>query len=347
MDDPPQKQREVLTGWKLVGIIFNTIGGLLIGILSSPYATIIPTPNTLVPSDSLDLAVCIVLLSMLALFNGVVARRKLRQSGVEQIQRRVSLRRPAFKMGSRFLRYQLVLLFALFIYFGNESWTAATVGFTQEFPGADFAVGLFAYAFLLIILAVIFRLQGTAEAQADNTVTTMAALWPREPRQKLAMTVAVCLINPIAEELIFRGILVYQLGLALGSFQLPIVLGLLVSLANHAYQGRRAILLHTLYYLFAVTLLFSPMGLMGAIGMHFRRRHRARRPNEEKPQKLPRTPSTRGEEDRRRVADPGDRVVRASRQRERPESLAMARRREGDRTEIARKNELGFELMSC
>jgi membrane protease YdiL (CAAX protease family) len=269
MDDTPQKQREALTGWKLVGTILCGVIGGAIGILASPQDAIIPTPRTDVPADSLDVAIAITLLGGINFATGILARRKIQQASQLKIEGRLPLRRPAGKFATRFLVYQLVSLFVLFVYFNEDSWTAATVGFTQEFPGADFGVGLFAYAFLLIILGFVFRLKGNGEAQADNTVTTMAALWPRQPRQKLAMTIAVCLINPIAEELIFRGILVYQLGLALGSFQLPIVLGLLVSLANHAYQGRRAILLHTLYYVFAIGLLFSPMGLIGAIGMHF------------------------------------------------------------------------------
>jgi membrane protease YdiL (CAAX protease family) len=269
MDDAPNNPREGVTGWKRIGPILCAVIGGAIGILASPQVAIIPAPRTDVPADAIDVAVAITLLGGINLATGILARRKIQQTSLATTKSRLPLRRPIAKFANRFLVYQLVSLFVLFVYFNENSWTAATVGFTQEFPGADFAVGLFAYALLLIILALVFRLKGNAEAQADNTMTTMAALWPRQPSQKLAMTTAVCVINPIAEELIFRGILVYQLGLALGSFQLPIVLGLLVSLANHAYQGRRAILLHALYYVFAVVLLFSPMGLMGTIGMHF------------------------------------------------------------------------------
>jgi membrane protease YdiL (CAAX protease family) len=269
MDEPPKKQREALTGWKLVGTILCGVIGGAIGILASPQHAIIPTPSTDVPADSLDVAIAITLLGVVHLASGIVARRKIQQASHVTTEGRLPLRRPAAKFASRYLIYQLVSLFVLFAYFNENSWTAETVGFTLEYVGSEFGAGLYAYGLLLIILAVVFRLRGNSESQADNNMTTMAALWPRRPRQKLAMTIGVCLINPIAEELIFRGILVYQLSLALGSFQLPIVLGLLVSLANHSYQGTRAILVHTMYYVFAIGLLFSPMGLMGTIGMHF------------------------------------------------------------------------------
>ncbi len=270
MDDKPKKQQEAVTGQRLIGIIVGTSICLAIGIFGSRQRAIIPTPNTSVPADSIDLAVALVLLSVMHCLGSVFfARRERGQKPVNLGDRRVPLRRPRGKIGSRFLRFQVALLLVLFVYFNEQSWTAATVGFMQEFPGADFACGFFAYGLLLLILGLLFRMRGISNEQADNTMNNMAALWPREPRQKLAMTVAVCVINPITEELLFRGILVYQLGLAIGDYELPICLGLVVTLWNHAYQGQRSMLFHTLYYVFAVALLFSPAGMMGAIGMHY------------------------------------------------------------------------------
>jgi membrane protease YdiL (CAAX protease family) len=268
MDEPLQKQREPLTGWKLVGATLCGIMGMAIGFLATPDYAIIPTKNPYVPPDSIDLAVAVMLLSMLFLIGGIYSRRLRVAKSSAQDRARPPLRRPPAKTGSRCLRYQLVMVLVLWALY-QESWTFSTVGFRQEFPIADFLCGVIAYGVLILILTLLFRTTGIYDSQADNTMINMAALWPREPRQKLAMWIGVCLLNPITEELLFRGILVYQLGLALGSFQFPIVLGLVLSLGNHAYQGSRAILLHTLYYAFAIGLLFSPMGMMGAIGMHF------------------------------------------------------------------------------
>lgn len=268
MDDPPKKQREPMTGWKLVGTIFCAVVGGAIGILGSPSTTIFPTSNTSVPPDALDLAVAVMLLSVLFWVGGVYSRRLRVVKSSAQDRDRPPLRRPPAKTGSRCLRFQLVMVLALWVLY-QSSWTFSTVGFRQEFPIADFFFGVFAYGVLLLLLHLIFRMGGVHDSQADNTMINMAALWPREPRQKLAMWIGVCILNPITEELLFRGILVYQLGEAIGNTELAVLLGFFVTLANHAYQGLRSVLLHSLYYVFAIGLLFSPMGMMGAIGMHF------------------------------------------------------------------------------
>lgn len=269
MDDQPKKQQDALTGWKLAGTILCALVGGVIGILGFPDFAIFTTPNSAAPADSLDLAVAIMLLTVLSFCGGILARRTVQHKALNATGGRLPLRRPANKIGSRFLRYQLVLLFVLFVYFNENSWTVATVGFTQESSIVAFICGVLAYGLLIFTLGLLFRLRGITAAQDDNTMTNMAALWPREPRQKLAMTIAVCVINPVSEELLFRGILVYQLALTLDNYELPLFLGLLATLWNHAYQGQQSILLHTLYYVFAVALLFSPAGMMGAIGMHY------------------------------------------------------------------------------
>jgi membrane protease YdiL (CAAX protease family) len=268
MDEPPKKQREPMTGWKLVGTILCAVVGGVIGILGSPSTTIFPTSNTSVPPDALDLAVAVMFLSMLLWIGGIYSRRIRRLTPRNRERDRPSLRRPPAKTGSRCLRYQLVVALALCILY-PESWTFSTVGVVGDFPVADFFVGVFAYGVLILLLHLIFRMGGVHDSQADNSMINMATLWPREPRQKVAMWIGVCLLNPITEELMFRGILIYQLSEAIGNTELPLLLGFCVTLANHAYQGPRSVFLHALYYVFAVGLLFSPMGLMGAIGMHF------------------------------------------------------------------------------
>jgi membrane protease YdiL (CAAX protease family) len=267
MEEPPKK-REPMTGWKLAGTIVGLVIGGLIGLLGSPQWAIFPVSNTYDPPDSIDLAVAVICLSMLFWIGGIFSRRELAAKSSAQDRERPPLRRPSAKTGSRCLRYQLVMVLALWVLYPT-SWTFSSVGVRQEFPIADFFFGVFAYGVLILLLHLIFRMGGVHDSQADNTMINMAALWPREPRQKLAMWIGVCILNPITEELLFRGILVYQLGEAIGNTELAVLLGFFVTLANHAYQGSRSVLLHSLYYVFAIGLLFSPMGIMGAIGMHF------------------------------------------------------------------------------
>jgi membrane protease YdiL (CAAX protease family) len=268
MDDPPKKQCEALTGWKLVGAIICGVMGMAIGFLATPDYAIISTKKSWVPPDAIDLAVAVMLLSMLFWIGGIYSRRQRSAKSLDQVQQRTPLRRPPAKTGSRCLRFQLVISLILLVLY-QSSWTLMTVGFRQEFPVIAFACGVAAYGVLILFLHLLFCMGGVHDSQADNTMINMAALWPREPRQKLAMWIGVCILNPITEELLFRGILVYQLGLAIGDFRLPLCLGFIVTLANHTYQGPRSTLLHTLYYVFAIGLLFSPMGMMGVIGMHF------------------------------------------------------------------------------
>lgn len=269
MDDQPKKKREAMTGWKLVGTILGVCTGLTIGVLSSPYTGIFRVPSTSAPADSLDLAVVIVLLGVANLAKGISIQRRRSQSVVNRSNSRFPLRRANFAIGSLFLRYQLILVCALFFYFDERSWTAESVGLRWDSLEIAFMYGTWSYVLLGVALVVIFKLRGNLSMQADNSMATMAYLWPRARRQKIAMVIAVCFFNPITEEIVYRGILVHQLGRALGGYELPLVLGLFVSLGNHAYQGWRAIFAHTLFYIVAVTLLFSEAGLLGAIVMHF------------------------------------------------------------------------------
>ncbi|MEH2005415.1 CPBP family intramembrane glutamic endopeptidase [Nostoc sp.] len=91
---------------------------------------------------------------------------------------------------------------------------------------------------------------------------------PRQKLQKILFMIAVCILNPITEELIFRGVLVHQLGIYINNYYLAIVLGLFVSVGNHIYQGRLHIITHIIFYIFTVTLLYSDVGLVGSIGFH-------------------------------------------------------------------------------
>jgi membrane protease YdiL (CAAX protease family) len=255
---------------KWISLFIGGCIGLVGGILLSPTRAQIPVPNTAAPADTLDLVVCILLIATLHAAHGIYARRQLKRVSLDRRHSRAPLRRPTTAIGTVFFRNQVILLLVLFVFLRNDSWTWQSVGFKQEMPWmVAFAMGVTAYVALISLLTVLVRLQGTFEEQADHTLVNMAHIWPRQPAQKMAMILAACLINPVTEELIYRGILVHQLSIAVSNYELPILVGLLVSLGNHAYQGRRSVLLHATFYFVAVGLLFSPAGLMGAIGMHY------------------------------------------------------------------------------
>jgi membrane protease YdiL (CAAX protease family) len=61
---------------------------------------------------------------------------------------------------------------------------------------------------------------------------------PRQKLQKVLLMIDTCILNPVTEELMFRGILVHQLGLYINNHWLAITLGLLVNIGNHIYHRR-------------------------------------------------------------------------------------------------------------
>jgi hypothetical protein len=67
----------------------------------------------------------------------------------------------------------------------------------------------------------------------------------------------------------FRGILVHQLGILINNNWLAITLGLFVNIGNHIYQGKLQIATHVTFFTIVVALLYSPFGLIAAIGFHF------------------------------------------------------------------------------
>jgi membrane protease YdiL (CAAX protease family) len=92
---------------------------------------------------------------------------------------------------------------------------------------------------------------------------------PRSRIGKYIVAMMVVLFNPIFEETLFRGFLVHNLAIVIENIYLPILVGYIVFISLHLYQGISTIKPQTINYLFFVGFLFSPLGLIGAIGFHF------------------------------------------------------------------------------
>ncbi len=269
MDDSPKSRPNAVANRGLIGAIISGCIGLAIGILVIPRFAVLPVPNSNAPADSLDLAVVITLLGAAHFAKGILKWRRRSEDQSLRSSVRVPLRRSPRGRGLSFLAYHLVLVLVLLFYFDEQSWTAESIGLHFDSIYVSVVGGALAYMGLVMILLLIYRACGNLSAQADNSMVTMAWIWPRDPRQRVAMTIAISLLNPVTEEVLFRGILVHQLSLAMGSYEVPLILGLLVSLGNHIYQGPRAILTHSLWYILVVGLMFSEAGLLGAIVMHY------------------------------------------------------------------------------
>jgi membrane protease YdiL (CAAX protease family) len=180
------------------------------------------------------------------------------------------LRRPARGFGRSVLVAQIAYACLLwFLYDDMESWNAASVGLESKWgwPTA-MLVGIFCYAIFFVSLIVGLRLSGSYGRIADENTRILVSLWPRNRFQKCMAAIAIWLINPVTEELLFRGIMVYQLALVGGSTAFAIGVGFLIHVANHTYQGLLPLTTHVPFYAIVVGLLFSPTGLWGAIGFH-------------------------------------------------------------------------------
>ena len=177
--------------------------------------------------------------------------------------------RPPSSFAFSVLLTQLILVFFLSISY-VDGWNFESVGLKFELSSIlSLIVGVICYTIFVLGLNKILKFFKLFDDVEDESYRTMLKIIPRQKLQKIMFLLAVWMLNPLTEELMFRGILVHQLGIFLNNHWLAIILGLIVNLGNHIYQGRLQIITHTISYTFVVLLLYSPIGLIGAIGFHF------------------------------------------------------------------------------
>ena len=70
------------------------------------------------------------------------------------------------------------------------------------------------------------------------------------------------------EEIAYRGFFVFYLSQLIPGVFVAVLTGWLLCVLVHLYQGNSRILPVTVFYAFATCLIFSPIGLFGAIGFH-------------------------------------------------------------------------------
>lgn len=245
--------------------------GIGVIVAADPQTKFLRVSSEVVPTGALRMTLAVLVIAALYYFGGLINGRRLRFANHAPVTAsgRPKLRRAPHPAGFNVLQWQLLLCGWLAFFAYPEQWTWPTVGLKTEVPLAVSAgIGFVAYGGLLAILIAVAHFSGGEGRLLDGTVRSMAALIPRGRGQKAMAWIAFCVFNPVIEELLFRGVLIYQTSLAIGSPWLPIAAGLVVNIGNHWYQGRRSMLLHIPFFAIAVALLFSPLGLAGAIGFH-------------------------------------------------------------------------------
>ena len=207
-------------------------------------------------------------IALLHLIGFIRSRIRLRRSGLDATTGRFL--RPPRGFGGSVFSWQITLLFLLFYLYVAGGWTAESTGIKRElsWPLA-FAIGVLAYFVFIYSLDFLLRGMLLADRLHDANVRTLARLWPRHRADRTFLLTGVCLLNPITEELVFRGILVHQSAIVFESVLLAVLLGLLINIGNHVYQGLAPLAVHIPLYFVVVAIIFSPLGLIGAIGFHF------------------------------------------------------------------------------
>lgn len=168
------------------------------------------------------------------------------------------------------LRHQVILL-TLIISLGYLfGITPEDIGVSQTFGFVPaFILGFGVYLVLLGMVEATAYVLGIRDRLHDLSFETMRMIWPRRRKHKYIAIVAVCLLNPFTEEVLFRGVLVHMLGEQIGNPMLAAVLALTLSVLAHTYQGLWSAPFQFLFHGTAVLLVLSPMGLAGAFGLHF------------------------------------------------------------------------------
>lgn len=167
------------------------------------------------------------------------------------------------------LWYQLMLLLILFEFGFRDGWSLADLGVaTDVSPATSFAVGVVCYAAFILAFHRILVILGVEDRFSDASFEPFRIWWPRDRKQKVLLGLSACLLNPITEEVAFRGVLIHALGEQIGSVTIAIVIGLSLSMLAHVYQGVWAMPGQFLFHGVAVLMLISPFGLIACIGFH-------------------------------------------------------------------------------
>jgi membrane protease YdiL (CAAX protease family) len=179
-------------------------------------------------------------------------------------------RRPSALEATMALGWQLIVSAFLAFAYEDRGWDASTVRIsTQVAAWAAFLAGIAIYPVFLLVAYVASRSLGHAGQLDHVAFLALRRSWPRRRGARLLMAIAGCVLNPVNEEIIYRGILIGLLGHLLGSYLPAVLAGLVLTLGVHLYQGWRALPFHAIFFAFATLLLFSALGLVGAIGLHF------------------------------------------------------------------------------
>lgn len=252
----------------VVTLLYFIVGGA-VAVLGVGHWVIFPLEDSSLPPKSLDLVILSFSLGGLMVWSSLSSLRRRGVSGVKPGQR-LRLLRSQTTLGFGYFYWQVVLVAIALISLDYDGWNLATVrADSKHHPFYCFLVGLGAYFIFGWSLQAFYEWRGTLQRVKVENLAVLAAIWPRQKKQKRFAWVAVCLLNPLTEEFFFRGLLVSQFDTIIGSAYIPILIGLLINCGYHLYQGQMSMVTHIPFYFVSVGLLYSPFGLVACFGLHF------------------------------------------------------------------------------
>lgn len=150
-------------------------------------------------------------------------------------------------------------------------WNFADIGFRTESPLSwTILLGLLCYSPLNLAQTLLGKFCYPAE---DSAQELFQRVWigyflPRGRIAQLLQVFETAVLGPIHEEIVYRGFFVYMLGNLSGYPALGVLVGLVLCITVHLYQGYWGIPYHVLFFAAVVVIMYSPAGLLTAIVMH-------------------------------------------------------------------------------
>lgn len=166
--------------------------------------------------------------------------------------------------------WHLIVLLILFWILNDTQWLWPMLGVKRIVPLWQAAVLGFGCYLIFLGLWSKVKLPWLTTQEAFTTNYNVARMFlPRSRLQTCILSATLCVLNPVTEEVLFRGILIHFTGTWFGWMLPAVLLGAFCSFSAHLYQGRAALPYQFAFHLTSVGILFTPLGLLGCIGFHF------------------------------------------------------------------------------
>lgn len=187
-----------------------------------------------------------------------------RQKSSEEIRHQRPDRRHIPYLLLRYVMPTLVLYVS-----HDRLWYESSIGIASGLNHATPCfVGIFAAIVFFEILEFIDRQFTSHESPTSHQASTIRLHLPRGRLALIHARLDLVLISPAFEEILYRGFFIFFTNELLGTFVLGILIGLVLCLSVHLYQGIPNLINVVLFFFVTVFLLYSSFGLLSSFSFH-------------------------------------------------------------------------------